>query len=402
MESAQASWRTQQAMTVPLPDAVEPIVKPMPLDAPTAARPVEANPLATDDVQAEARPDARPRSTPFRPSPTFADAPAAEMRRPESMATSRASGGPLRRRQPGLARHPGTEPVAAGDSDAEPVEAALTGGRTSPAPPTLLETSENGIAIPQPGPSSNRPGVSSSIARLGTGMGPGRGATEAGAPARFRPSESGAGGAAEPSAGTGRNVEGTSPGSTGCRSLPRHSRRCSAIRSRRFRREAARRRRRINCGPRNKRDRAVIEFGGSDATEAAVDLSLNYLTSVQRPEGYWDAQAHGAGTGPDRFRRVDRHNVGRESDVGVTALAVLAYLGKMNTTEEGPHSPAVTSALRWLAEGQRADGFLGRNASEYSAPCTVTAWRPSRLRKRTPCRRTRRPTRGFAGRSAMP
>lgn len=367
MESAQASIAPQQAMSVPLPDAVEPIVKPMPLEAPMAARPADANPLATEEIQAEARSDAKPRSTPFRPSPTFADAPAAEMQRPDSAAASRPQADISGVDSLASLDTPGRNQLPQATPTPNLSEAAPTGGRMSPAPPTLLETSENGIAIPQPGPASNRPGVSSSIARLGTGMGPGRGMTESGAPERFRPSESGAGGAAEPGTGTGRNVEGNLSRIDGLPqltpSLPTMLRDPLAPVSPGSGKTPAA----YQLRAKEQRDRAVVEFGGSDATEAAVDLSLNYLTSVQRPEGYWDAQAHGAGRVRIDSEGVDRHNVGRESDVGVTALAVLAYLGKMNTTEEGPHSQAVTKALRWLAEGQRADGFLGRNASEYSA-----------------------------------
>ncbi|MCA9087731.1 MAG: hypothetical protein KDA90_03745 [Planctomycetaceae bacterium] len=135
------------------------------------------------------------------------------------------------------------------------------------------------------------------------------------------------------------------------------------------------------------RRRALMEYGGSEDSEAAVDRSLRWLASVQSPAGYWDASIHEAGTidvGPDG---QSRGFAGRNADTGVTALAILAFLGKQNTLDQGEYSPQVERGLRWLVSVQRPfkwsefinasdlqnwserdkvdDGYLGGNSSTF-------------------------------------
>lgn len=123
------------------------------------------------------------------------------------------------------------------------------------------------------------------------------------------------------------------------------------------------------------REKAILKYGGSDASENAVDLSLKWLAAQQRPEGYWDASEYSSGqVGIDRDG-IDRKFAGRDSDTGVTALAVLAFLGKMNTVDEGIYSENVKSALRWLIRQQKTkkwpnddqtSGYLGGNATQFA------------------------------------
>ena len=126
------------------------------------------------------------------------------------------------------------------------------------------------------------------------------------------------------------------------------------------------------------REQALQKYGGTDQSEAAVDRSLKWLASTQHPTGYWDASANGAGTIGVDSEGIDRKNAGLESDTGVTALAVLAFLGKQNTIDQGQYSVQVGRALRWLVSQQKTKhwedwdsygstaGYLGGNASEYS------------------------------------
>jgi len=126
------------------------------------------------------------------------------------------------------------------------------------------------------------------------------------------------------------------------------------------------------------RERALLKYGGSTESEEAVDLSLKWLASTQNPRGYWDASDAGAGRVGIDEDGIDRKYAGREADTGITALAVLAFLGKQNTIDQGEYSAEVTKALRWLTQQQKnldwrawgsvgsSDGYLGGNASEYS------------------------------------
>ena len=123
------------------------------------------------------------------------------------------------------------------------------------------------------------------------------------------------------------------------------------------------------------REKAILKYGGTDASEKSVDLSLNWLASVQKPDGSWDASEYKSGqVGIDRDG-IDRKYAGRDADTGVTALAVLAFLGKMNTIEKGIYSPNVKKALRWLVakqktmiwpNGDQSSGYLGGNATQFA------------------------------------
>ncbi|QDT31626.1 hypothetical protein [Thalassoglobus polymorphus] len=123
------------------------------------------------------------------------------------------------------------------------------------------------------------------------------------------------------------------------------------------------------------RRKAILKYGGSERSEQAVDLSLKWLASVQHPDGYWDASKNGSGKVGIDDDGIDRKFAGRESDTGVTGLAVLAFLGKLNTVDQGIYSPNVTRALRWLVaqqrtiewpNGDKTSGYLGGNATEFS------------------------------------
>ncbi|MFG0333259.1 MAG: prenyltransferase/squalene oxidase repeat-containing protein, partial [Maioricimonas sp. JB049] len=115
------------------------------------------------------------------------------------------------------------------------------------------------------------------------------------------------------------------------------------------------------------REEAARQFGGTDDSERAVRASLTWLESVQHRDGYWDAGAYGAGRAPEATSASDRPNVGGDSDSGVTALAILAFLGAGHTPDRGTHSETVERALRWMVSRQRDDGYLGGEASSTAA-----------------------------------
>lgn len=117
------------------------------------------------------------------------------------------------------------------------------------------------------------------------------------------------------------------------------------------------------------REQAVEQYGGSEQSEAAVDRALKWLASVQDVEGFWDAEQFGAGKGGELDGFYKGTNDGKDADTGVTALAILAFLGKQNTLEEGQYSAQVNKALRWLVyqqglSEQRLPGYLGGKGSD--------------------------------------
>lgn len=111
---------------------------------------------------------------------------------------------------------------------------------------------------------------------------------------------------------------------------------------------------------------AAAKFGGTTDSEAAVELSLQWLSSAQSPDGHWDAEKYGAGTVRVDENGVDRNFAGRDADAGITALVTLSFLGAGYTHESGKYAVNVDRALNWLISQQDSQGSLAGNASHYA------------------------------------
>lgn len=86
--------------------------------------------------------------------------------------------------------------------------------------------------------------------------------------------------------------------------------------------------------------------GGSDATEAAVALALEWIVRQQKKDGFWSLQ------GP----YVDSGS--QENKLAATAMALLALQGAGNTHRAGTHRAAVARGWKKLLATQRADGVF--------------------------------------------
>jgi hypothetical protein len=93
------------------------------------------------------------------------------------------------------------------------------------------------------------------------------------------------------------------------------------------------------------RKKAVARFGGSPATESAVEAALRWLKRHQEADGHWDGGKYGAS---------ERRN----ADVGVTALALLAFLGAGHTEKTGKFRDNVRRAQNWLIKQQKDNGSV--------------------------------------------
>jgi hypothetical protein len=113
-----------------------------------------------------------------------------------------------------------------------------------------------------------------------------------------------------------------------------------------------------------RRDTA-LRNGGTAETEAAVEDALAYLARMQEPEGFWDADRHGGGVREVRQIDAGKPAGGKETDTGLTGLAILAYLGAGYTHEEGQYAEPIRKAIDWLIAQQREDGYLGGGATYY-------------------------------------
>jgi hypothetical protein len=98
-------------------------------------------------------------------------------------------------------------------------------------------------------------------------------------------------------------------------------------------------------------------------TEKAVTAGLEWLAAHQSDDGSWDADGFMDNCGEIGSTRCG--GAGQPThDVGLTGLALLAFLGDGNTSEQGPFRDVVRRGMRWLVERQDPDtGLLGERAS---------------------------------------
>ena len=91
--------------------------------------------------------------------------------------------------------------------------------------------------------------------------------------------------------------------------------------------------------------------GGGRATQKAVEWGLDWLKRHQDPEGFWDADEY-------HYQCTDTSCDGKGhclNDVGVTGLAMLAFLGAGNTITEGPYKKVVKKGAKYLCDVQHPD-----------------------------------------------
>ncbi len=105
-------------------------------------------------------------------------------------------------------------------------------------------------------------------------------------------------------------------------------------------------------------------MGASEESETAVKLALDWLAANQDPDGRWNPRRHGAG---QEFLEAgrDRQGAGSRADTGITGLAVLALAGAGHTHRQGPYTPTVQKAIKYLLHTQAPDGNLAGPAATY-------------------------------------
>ncbi|MGH7151545.1 MAG: hypothetical protein ACREIU_12645, partial [Planctomycetota bacterium] len=93
---------------------------------------------------------------------------------------------------------------------------------------------------------------------------------------------------------------------------------------------------------------------GGQGTEESLRAALDWLAKHQSPDGRWDS---------DGFSQACRGSPcdgpGEAlHDIGVSGLALLAFLGDGNTHKVGLHRETVQKGLRWLLEQQDPESGL--------------------------------------------
>jgi len=105
------------------------------------------------------------------------------------------------------------------------------------------------------------------------------------------------------------------------------------------------------------RRKCVMRYGGSKASESAVEAALKWLADHQEEDGHWDCKKHGG--------------TSKGSDVAMTGLAVLAFLGAGYTpATPSKYQEKVEKAVAWLQTQQQPaekNKYAGRFSRAYSA-----------------------------------
>jgi len=109
-----------------------------------------------------------------------------------------------------------------------------------------------------------------------------------------------------------------------------------------------------------------LTTGGSQITERAVEDALKWLAAHQSPGGQWEAatfhrwcNGKPAAGGPDGAGKA-------HYDVGVTGLALCAFLGAGYTNRgQHPFAKVVSKGLRYLKNVQDAEGCFGARATQH-------------------------------------
>ena len=99
--------------------------------------------------------------------------------------------------------------------------------------------------------------------------------------------------------------------------------------------------------------------GTTPRAESAVRAGLRWLARAQEPDGSWSCRRWGGSA---------------DHDVGVSGLALLAFLGAGYTQDKGPFRPTVRRALAWLRAHQKPDGaFRWRTFYEQGIAATAAS-----------------------------
>ncbi len=115
-----------------------------------------------------------------------------------------------------------------------------------------------------------------------------------------------------------------------------------------------------------RRQQLLDEFGGTEASEAAVGKALKYLAKLQEKNGQWTLIT-------DQHQPIGRF--GHPVDTGVTGLATLCFLAANHRPDvDGPYREVVDRALKYLLDRQQNNGDLrGSKGNMYNQAIATLA-----------------------------
>jgi hypothetical protein len=109
--------------------------------------------------------------------------------------------------------------------------------------------------------------------------------------------------------------------------------------------------------------RRNLRAAGGAGVQQALKDGLEWLKNHQSDDGSWDCDGFSMNCGKIGNTVCDGGGYSTH-DVGVTGIALLAFLGDGNTTNEGPYRDVVSNGITWLKNQQDPDiGLIGDSAS---------------------------------------
>ena len=105
--------------------------------------------------------------------------------------------------------------------------------------------------------------------------------------------------------------------------------------------------------------RRNLRAAGGSGTEQALKDGLEWLRIHQFRDGYWSTEEFMHDNSESESCECDAPGSGN-NDVGLTGLALLAFLGDGNTLRQGPYKEVVTRGIKWLrGEQDFENGLIG-------------------------------------------
>ncbi len=108
-----------------------------------------------------------------------------------------------------------------------------------------------------------------------------------------------------------------------------------------------------------RRQLLLKQYGGTDATEAAVRLGIEWLMRQQAEDGSWSFSGPYAGAA-----RFD------DNPEAATSMALLAILGAGHTHKSGEYRKQVEMGLKWLVRRQLKSGQFGSDTPRHHSMYT--------------------------------
>ncbi len=113
--------------------------------------------------------------------------------------------------------------------------------------------------------------------------------------------------------------------------------------------------------------RALGKFGGSRASESAVDAALRWFKRHQSPNGQWDVDGYPANCTENPKCEPGTEHTGGDGDIAGTGYAILCFLGAgFDHRMPSQYKATVKGGIDWLLSIQKPDGLFGDRNYEHA------------------------------------